>query len=713
VTLHLSISSTMVRAAAFSKPVGVSREKVPTFTESADEFGENVFAGAVAGKYLSKHGLPMNLLEDHSWTRTHADEVAAAVLDWAKDHNASVITHWFQPKGTTGVRHGHTGQVHNAMFVFGADGKPQWSLDGSTLLKGETDGSSYPSGGLRATHRAGGYTVLDPSSPLFIRGDTVFVPSLFVSFYGDSLDEKLPLLRAQQAVSKQAVRLLKALGYNGAKSVGPKIGLEQEFFLVPRDAFYRRPDLQMTGRTVIGKTAARGQELCDHYMAPLNPVALECIKEIQHECMKIGIPLRTRHREVAPNQYEMCPFFGAATVQIDQNLMVMQIGEEVAARHGLACLFAEKPFQGINGSGKHNNFSLGTDNGLNFFNPGQMKKATGSDMPFIAIMAAVVTAIDRHGDLMRCSIATPGNEFRLGACEAPPAIMSTYLGEDMTQYLKTFSESKTATTYVPNKKTIDLGVESIAPFTVPAEDRNRTSPFPYGGMRFEFRAVGSSPNVSQVNLTLCSIFAEAFGEIADKIEAGSKPEAVCAELLETHWKCIFNGDGYDMANQEMLTKKGLWRIDSGVEAIARLTDPKNTALFSKLGVLTAEECAAWANVHYDLYIGTVEMEAQVMVEMIKQHVRPAAAEAQLDSARLDALTAAAKSVQAGLAGVHAESDTKAKAAAARVLRLETMEAARAVCDEVEAEVPAELWTLATYQELLFLDKQQGAKVPEE
>jgi len=329
------------------------------FISSAEDYGSHLFTGAVADAYLAKQGLPAGLLDDPSWTKTSSDKVAAAVMEWAHDKGASVFTHWFQPMGAAGVRMGMSGQVHNAMFVFGKDGKPEWELDGKTLLKGETDGSSYPSGGMRATHTAGGYTILDPTSPIFIKGDTVYAPTVFVSFYGDALDEKTPLLRAMKAVDDETTRLLKLLGYS-VGGVQPNIGLEQEYFLVPRSAFYKRMDLQLTGRTIMGKNAPRGQEMCDHYMGPPNQIAMACIQEIQHECFMMGISMRTRHREVAPNQYENAPFFGTATTQIDQNLMFMQIAEEVSARHGLACLMHEKPFAGINGSGKHNNISLGT-----------------------------------------------------------------------------------------------------------------------------------------------------------------------------------------------------------------------------------------------------------------------------------------------------------------------------------------------------------------
>jgi glutamine synthetase len=629
-------------------------------------------------------------------------------MAWAHDMGAGVITHWFQPMACSVVRHGMSGQVQNAMFTFDKDGKPKWELEGKTLFQGETDGSSFPNGGMRATHTAGGYTILDPSSPIFLRGDTVFIPTIFISFYGDALDEKTPLLRATKAVSKEATRLLSHLGYKVDK-VFPNIGLEQEFFFVPRKDYYRRPDLQLTGRTIMGRNSSRGQELSDHYMSALNPVAMACMQEIQHECFMMGIPLKTRHREVAPNQYEFVPYFGTATTQIDQNLVIMQVCEEVAARHGLAFLPHEKPFKDVNGSGKHNNISLATNTGVNLLNPKQLAKASGKTEIFPVLLAAMVRAVDLHGDLMRMAIAAPGNDFRLGAMEAPPAVISTYLGDDITGYLKELMETKVFKEYVASSKKIDLKLDEIPLITMPAEDRNRTSPFPYGGHRFEFRAVGSSQNVSLVNTVLCSIWADSFAFFADQIEAGKSPAEVAAEALQKHWRVIFNGNGYDETWPVEANKRGIWRIDSGVEAILRFSDPKNVALFEKLGVFNEKECKARTEVLLNHYSGIVEMEAATMVDMMKQHVLPSVLNAELDPKYATDIKAACVLVEKGLHGLHTAPDASAKAKLARRLRLETMIDARAVCDNAEGEVPAELWTLATYKELLFLDSHQGSE----
>jgi glutamine synthetase len=606
------------------------------------------------------------------------------------------------------VRHGQTGQVHNMMLEFGSNGKVKKDFKGKTLVKGETDGSSYPNGGLRGTHHAGGYLAVDTSSPIFLRGDTIFIPSVLVSYYGQALDEKTPLLRANAALNKHASRLLTLLGLDCKSGIVTNIGLEQELFLVARSEFYRRPDLQLTGRTVIGKMAPRGQEMCDHYMAPLSSStgALACMQEIQDECWRMGIPLKTRHREVAPNQFEFAPLYGTNTTQIDQNLMVMQIIEEVAARHGLAALLQEKPFMGINGSGKHNNWSIATRDGINLLDPESLTAASKNDHAFPVVMAALIAAVDQHGDLMRMAISTPGNDFRLGACEAPPAIVSTYLGTDMTDYLTEFMAGSDAF-YAPAKKTLDLGCAEVVPFQVPSEDRNRTSPFPYGGGRFEFRAVGSSQNASLVNTVLNTIAAEMFAEFADRIEQGEDPATIAREALKKHRRVIFNGNNYDPAMQQELTDRGIWRIDSGVEAIARMTADKNIALFEKMKVLTKEECVARQDVIHNHYTGTVEMEALVLIDMINQHIIPSVKAAGIGP--LAALQAMIPKLKTAVAEIHLADTPMSKARLARVLRLETMVDMRTVIDGAEETCPANLWTLATYKELLFLDSHTSAQ----
>jgi glutamine synthetase len=690
--------------------------KSTAFISNIDEYGLRKFKGTEAAKYLTKQGLSADTLKDFSWTRSEetADKVAAAVLEWAKTHGATMFTHAFQPLGSGGTRLGQTAQVHNSMFNFKRDGTIGWTFDGDKLLHGESDVSSYMTGGMRATHTAGGYTQLDPSCDIYIRDDTVFIPTVFVSWLGEAIDEKTPLLRSMKAVSTWGTKLMGLLGWK-VNGIQPNIGLEQEFFLIPRSAYYKRLDLQMSGRTIMGRTPPRGQELCDHYMGPLNQVALACMQEIQHEAFKMGIPLNTRHREVAPNQYECAPYFGITSNQIEENLMVMQLLEEIPAKHGLVGLLQEKPFMGINGSGKHNNFSLGTPEGVNLFNGPQVTKESGNADLFPIVMAAVIRAVDMHGDLLRMSIASPGNDFRLGACEAPPAILSTYLGDALTGFLDEFRKGKTGQTYEPLKKKVDLGID-VAPFEVPAEDRNRTSPFPYGGHRFEFRAAGSSQNVSMINTVLNSIIAESFKDFCEQIEAGAKPADVAAKALDEHWKVIFNGNGYSEEWPVEAGKRGLWRIDSGVEAMSRISAADNLAVWESLGVMSRKEAEARAEVMYEHYAGVVEIEAKCMIDMITMNVVPDCKKAcqvggaSLSSGVISNLEAAVPKLEASLSKMTGAGSELEKAKLARVLRLETMEEVRVLCDEAEGLVPEGSWSLGTYKELLFLDSQQSSYI---
>ena len=664
-------------------------------------YGEDVFKGAIADKYLKANGLKLADLEDYSWIKDSAkpDKIAKAILSWALDRGATNFCHWFQPMTST-FRHGDTGQVQMSMLEFNRDGSTTFELKGKNILFGETDGSSYPNGGMRATHTAGGYLAIDPSSPVFLRDDCIFIPACFVSYNGKALDEKTPLHRAHQSMSKQGARLFKHMGMEITGMVN-NIGLEQELFFIPREAYERRMDLQFTGRTVLGRMPARGQEGCDHYMAPIHVdgPALACMKEIQEQCYKLGIPLKTRHREVAPNQYEFAPEFGSVITQTDQNLVVMQICEEVATKHGLVALLQEKPFAGVNGSGKHNNWSISTLCGAQLLNPGDLTAKSGNAEIFPVVMAAIVAAVDEYGDLMRMSIASPGNDFRLGAMEAPPSVISTYLGTQMTAYLKDFMEGNVYE-YKPVTTPVDLGVDILPVVQAPCEDRNRTSPFPYGGHRFEFRAVGSSQNVSLVNTVLNAATAKYFAVISERIEAGETAVAVAQDLLKKHSKVVFNGNGYDPTWPDEADKLGINHIDSGVEAINTIVAPKNVAMFKEMGVFDEEECAARREILLEAYVGTIEMEVGCMIDMITQYAVPSAKAAGIDSA---AMAEGVTQLKAALAGIHGAADTYESAKLCRILRLETMIKVRQIVDDIEAECPANLWSYATYKELLFLD----------
>mmetsp|Transcript_40131 Transcript_40131/g.99328 ORF Transcript_40131/g.99328 Transcript_40131/m.99328 type:complete len:722 (+) Transcript_40131:67-2232(+) len=679
---------------------GMHTIDMPSLTEG---YGESVFKGAVADKYLKEVGLCAKDLDDYTWINDKAkpDQIAKALMAWALDRKATSFCHWFQPMAST-FRHGDTGQVQLSMVEFNADGTPTFELKGKNILFGETDGSSYPNGGMRATHTAAAYLCIDPSSPVFLRGDAIFIPACLVSYDGKALDEKTPLLRAHQALSREGARLFKHMGYETAGMVN-NIGLEQELFFIPREAFQRRLDLQFTGRTVMGRMPARGQELCDHYMAPINTQGhvLKCMAEIQHECFKLGIPLKTRHREVAPNQYEFAPLFGSVITQTDQNLVVMQICEEVAEKHGLACLLQEKPFQGVNGSGKHNNWSISTLEGVQLLNPADITKRSGNPEIFPVVMAAIVAAVSEYGDLMRLSIASPGNDFRLGAMEAPPSVISTYLGKQMTAYLTEFMNGNVSE-YKPYTTPVNLGVDLLPIVHAPAEDRNRTSPFPYGGHRFEFRAVGSSQNVSMVNVVLDGATAKMFATISDRIEAGEKATEVAQDLLKKHFNAVFNGNGYDKEWPAQADALGISHIDSGVEAINKFVDAKNMEMFASQGIFSEEECVARRVVMLEAYVGTIEMEAGCMVDMINQYVIPSLKAGGMD-ALVGPIAAGAASVTEAVAAVHHTEDVFEGAKLCRVLRLETMIALRKLVDDAEGVCPANCWSLATYKELLFVD----------
>jgi len=431
-------------------------------------------------------------------------------------------------------------------------------------------------------------------------------------------------------------------------------------------------------------------------------------QEIQDECYKIGIPLKTRHREVAPNQYEFAPLFGPVAEHTDDNLKLMQIIEEVSAKHGLAGLLHEKPFQGVNGSGKHNNWSLSAvmkGKQINMYNPGDLTKACGKAEVFPIIMAATVAAIDKYGDLMRAAIACPGNDFRLGAMEAPPAVISTYLGKSLTEYLQSFMEGEIGE-YKPKSKLIDFGVTELPKISAPTEDRNRTSPFPYGGHRFEFRACGSSQNVSLVNTVLASMMANEFRELAAAVEAGRSAVQTAQALLRKHFKVVFNGNGYEKTWPDRAVSLGLCRIDSGVDAICRLTDQKNIDLFVGTGVFSEEEVHARKTVLLELYVGTIEMECLAMIDMINQHVIPSMKAAAMPDfvSRLDM---GVRKLKDGLNAIHGAGDEVASANLSRALRMGAMMEVRAVCDEAEGVCPAHLWTLATYQELFFIDLNEN------
>ena len=658
-----------------------------------------MFKGKIADKYLKKEGLTSKDLDDYSWINDSAkpDKIAKAMMAWALDKGASSFCHWFQPMAAT-MRHGNTGQVQMSMLEYNSDGTPTFELKGKHILFGETDGSSYPNGGMRATHTAGGYLCIDPSSPVFLRDDCMYIPACFVSYAGKALDEKTPLHRAHQALSSQGAGLFKHLGF-GVTGMVNSSGLEQELFFIPREAYERRMDLQFTGRTVLGKMPARGQEGCDHYGA--------------HQRARPAMACRRRFRSSATSSASRSRRATARSRRTSTSSRLFRLRDHADGPE----LGGDADLRGGCREARSRRASAGEalrrrqrirqaqqlvhlhPCGAQLLNPGDLTKRSGNPELFPIVMSALVAAVDEYGDLMRLAIASPGNDFRLGALEAPPSVISTYLGTQMTAYLKDFMEGNVYE-YQPSTSPIDLGVDIMPIVHAPAEDRNRTSPFPYGGHRFEFRAVGSSQNVSTVNTVLNAITAKYFAVIADRIEAGEGAVAIAQDLLKKHSKVIFNGNGYDPEWPKKADELGITHIDSGVEAINKLVDPKNVAMFKEMGVFDEEECAARREIMLEEYVGIIEMEVGCMIDMINQHAIPSAKAAGIDTA---AMAAGVTELEAAMKSVHAAADTYESAKLCRTLRLETMIKIRATVDEVEAKCPANLWTYATYKELLFLD----------
>lgn len=663
-------------------------------------FGVYRFRSAEAAPYLAKYSLKPDILDQDSWTLTSADVVAHAVMDWAVARGASMVCHITQPvRSANGTWRGsETTRMVHALFNPDHAGKTKSILTDTYLLRGECESRK----------------MIDVTSPMWVRGDTLFIPSVFANYNNSSyadvdpvIDEKTPLLRAMQAVSKSGVRLLKQLGHD-CESVLPKIGLEQEFFLVTRAAYDRRPDLQQCGRTIIGAVLEHGTGLYDQHSTPQRAVAETCMAEIQQECFKLGIHLRTRHRESAPNQYEFAPHFGLASAQVDENLLVMEIIEQTALKHGLVALLHEKPFDGVNGSGKHNNFSLGTDTGINLFHDEQLNKISAEAFP--VVMAAVASAVYRHGDLIVSATACPGNDFRLtkgGGCEAPPSCVSVHLGDTLTAYLNDFIEGSPIKPYAPVFRDIALNIDAIDrhKVRVSSEPRNRTAPLPYACRRFELRTPGASQNVSSVNVILCSAIAESFNEFSDAIASGMSARDVAVRSLQAEgFKAVYNDNNYKPEWLEEAKERGLVCVDSMVEGMQLLRSSKSIALFGKLGVMDETELEERADVLQENYVITAEIEARCMVDMVRSLVIPSARKAgEVLSEQVSKLIDYIARLTDEIRALNDVDEMYDRAKQAQDMRLCTMVELRKICDEVERNVPAEIWPLATYRELLLND----------
>ncbi len=548
-----------------------------------------------------------------------ADTVASAMKDWAIEKGATHYTHWFQP--LTGI----TAEKHDSFISPTDDGHIIMEFSGKELIKGEPDASSFPSGGLRATFEARGYTAWDPSSYAFIKDDTLCIPTAFCSYSGEALDQKTPLLRSMDAINKQALRIVKLFGMNDVKRVNTTVGPEQEYFLVDKAAYDKRPDLIYCGRTLIGAMPPKGQEMDDHYFGVLKPRIAAFMRELDTELWKLGVLAKTEHNEVAPAQHELAPIYTTTNIAADHNQLTMEIMKKTALRHGLVCLLHEKPFDGVNGSGKHNNWSLSTDTGVNFLSPG---KHPGDNQLFLLTLAAVIKAVDEHQDLLRISVATAGNDHRLGANEAPPAIISMFLGDDLAELLY----------YVENgmhhdgakKIKMKLGADIIPLFGKDNTDRNRTSPFAFTGNKFEFRMLGSASSISDTNVMLNTMVADVFSEFADRLEKAddfdNELHSIIKDTISGHKRIIFNGDGYSDEWKAEAKKRGLLNLESTVDALPLLKTEKNIAMFEKHGVLSRAEINSRVDIVLENYSKILHIEALTLIEMMNREVIPAISE---------------------------------------------------------------------------------------
>ena len=553
-----------------------------------------------------------------------ADIVANAMKDWAVSKGATHFTHWFQP--LTGI----TAEKHDAFIKHpDEEGRCLLEFSGKELIKGESDASSFPSGGLRATFEARGYTAWDMSSPAFLKEDAIgiilCIPTAFCSYKGEALDMKTPLLRSMEAVNTQALRLLRLFGNNTSKKVIPSVGAEQEYFLVDRKNYLRREDLIFAGRTLFGSPAPKGQELDDHYYGTIRERIGAFMHDLNIELWKLGVTAKTQHNEVAPAQHELAPIYEIANIAMDHNQLIMEVMKKVAIRHDMACLLHEKPFAGVNGSGKHNNWSLTTDDGINLLDPGD---SPNENLQFLLVLSCLIKAVDKHADLLRQSASCVGNDERLGGNEAPPCIMSVFLGEQLEDIVNQIVEFGEASNLKGNT-TFKTGVSALPDFEIDATDRNRTSPFAFTGNKFEFRSVGSSDSIGSPNIAINTIAAEAFCEACDVIEnAADKKEAihnVITENFTKHQRIIFSGDGYSEGWRKEAEKRGLKSINTMVDAIATLSDEKTVQLFEKFQIFTKAELESRAEILYETYAKTINIEARTMIDMASRQIVPAVA----------------------------------------------------------------------------------------
>ena len=691
----------------------------------SDYFGSLVFDDRVMRAKLPSDvyaSLKRTIDEGASLDAHVADAVATAMRDWAVEHGATHFTHWFQP--LTGI----TAEKHESFISPSPDGGVIMEFSGKELIQGEPDASSFPSGGLRATFEARGYTAWDPTSYAFIKGHTLCIPTAFCSYSGEALDKKTPLLRSMQALNKQALRVLKLFGNEDVKCVHPCVGPEQEYFLIDKAMYEKRKDLVFCGRTLFGAKPPKGQELDDHYFGAIKPRVEAYMEELNTELWKLGIYAKTEHNEVAPSQHELASIYTVANVATDQNQLIMEIMQRVASRHDLVCLLAEKPFAGVNGSGKHNNWSLATDTGVNLFKPGETPYENAQ---FLLFLCAAVQAVDNYQDLLRLSVATAGNDHRLGANEAPPAVISIFLGDELTAVLDAI---ETDTPYSGTEKTVlKLGVHVLPKFTRDTTDRNRTSPFAFTGNKFEFRMVGSSDSIACANIMLNAAMAETLKEFADRLEGVSDFESALHDLIKetikAHKRIIFNGNGYDDAwIKEATEKRGLLNLRTTPDALSTVLEKKNVEMLTSLKIFSEAEIHSRYEICLENYCKTVNIEGLTMVDMARKEILPAV-EAYLGnlsgtvaaktaavpglackyekdlisklSKLADEISDAASSLDTTLIRLKAIPDVTDAAYVIRDVVLQKMAELRVVCDEAESITADKYWPFPTYGDLLF------------
>ncbi len=694
---------------------------------------EEIFASKVFTVGKMRERLPKSVFKEVKRIMDHggelspasADVVAKAMKDWAIENGATHYTHWFQP--LTGI----TAEKHDA-FVTHPDeeGRMLLEFSGKELIKGEPDASSFPSGGLRATFEARGYTAWDITSPAFLKEDAtgviLCIPTAFCSYKGEALDKKTPLLRSMEALSEQALRIVRLFGNTQATKVMPSVGAEQEYFLVDRAKYLQREDLIFAGRTLFGAPAPKGQEMDDHYFGTIRERIGSFMKDLNIELWKLGVTAKTQHNEVAPAQHELAPVYETANIAVDHNQLVMETMKKVADRHGLRCLLNEKPFAGVNGSGKHNNWSLGTDNGVNMLDPGE---TPNENIQFLLVLACIMKAVDTHADLLRQSASDVGNDHRLGANEAPPAIISIFLGEQLEDVVKQLVETGEAAHLVEGGK-LQTGVSTLPDFDKDATDRNRTSPFAFTGNKFEFRMVGSSDSIGSPNTVLNAIVAEAFCEAADILENAVDFDIAVHDLIKEymskHQRIIFSGNGYSEEWVAEAERRGLPNIKSMVESVQSLTTEKSIRLFEKFGIFTEAELRATEEVLYEIYSKSINIEAQTMIDMAKKQILPAVigytktladtviavkeagANAFVQTELLNDITAelcnakeALKVLKNKLSDASKITDQKERAFYFKDVICAAMADLRTPVDTLETMVDKKAWPMPTYADLMF------------